>query len=517
MTARGSSFVLAVPLLIFLVVMLAFPVAVLLTQGFSGAALLEVWRSPYMLERLGWTASQAFVSTLLTLALGVPAAVVFSRYAFFGRRALEVVLGLPFVVPVIVAGMGFLALFGARGAVVDLTGTPWLVLMANVFFNYGVVVRAVSSSLETMERDLERVARLEGASSWQVWRFVVLPFAMPAMLSSAALVFLFCFASFGVPLLLGGERYATLEVEIYQSVQRLALNTAGALALLQLGVTLIATVTYANAANAASVAVGFDTRRDEPKGWARGWLMMHAMFALTLTLAPLGAVLWRSVWTNELTLEHYAAVFEASRSVFSSDVPSALLNNLRFVALALLIAVPLGVTHAFAVWKTRSRWLDAVSLLPFMVSATLLGVAYIVAYPSLVSSLWLLIAAYAMSAYPFVTRAVLTGLRTLDTSALEAARVDGAGWLASLRFVVLPLLSSSLRVGTSLAFAVVIGEFSATLVLQRPEWATLTTLIYDRLGRPGQLGEASALASLLLIVTALGFWAFGFTAPRRSS
>jgi thiamine transport system permease protein len=105
---------------------------------------------------------------------------------------------------------------------------------------------------------------------------------------------------------------------------------------------------------------------------------------------------------------------------------------------------------------------------------------------------------------------MLSGLRALDAGALEAARVDGAGFWAVARFVVLPLVSSSLRVGVGFAFAVVLGEFGATLVLQRPEWTTLTTLIYAHLGRPGQLGEASALAVLLLLATALGTLMIGF-------
>ncbi len=507
---RGWRWGLAVPLLVFLTAMLVVPVVALLAQGVTGAALWAVWRDSYFLGRLGWTLLQAIVSVGLTLILGLPAAILFSRYEFPGRRLLEALLGLPFVVPVIVAGMGFLALFGARGALINLSDTPWLVLLANLFYNYGLVVRGVTGSLETMNRDLEAVARLEGANSWEVFRFVTLPFALPAILSSAALVFLYCFASFGVPLLLGGSRYATLEVEIYGSVQRLELSTAGALALLQLTVTLLFTVLYTGFQAQLSLTQEFSPGRVTPRGWARGWLSAHMIFAVSLTLAPLGAVLWRSVsGANGLTLAHYQTIFSPSNNVFSSDLWSALWNNGRFVLLALLLSVPLGVAQAVAVWRTRSKILDAVSLLPLMVSATLLGVAYIAVYGAWAASLWLLVAAYAMSAYPFVTRSTLTGLRALEPAVLEAARVDGAGPAALMRFIVLPLIVSSLRVGVSFAFAVVVGEFGATLVLQRPEWATLTTMIFERLGRPGQLGEASALASILLVVTALGFWGIG--------
>ena len=502
------NYALALPLLLTLGALLVYPLARLL----SNTPLLEVWADPYLLGRLGWTLLQALISSLLTALLGASAGLVFARFEFRGRRILEALLGLPFVVPVIVAGIGFLALFGSRGWVVNLSETAYLMLLANLFYNYGLVAKSVSSAVSNMDRDLEGAARLEGASSFQVLRFVTLPFALPAVISSAGLVFLYCFASFGVPLLLAPPQYATLEVEIYGAVQRLDLGTAGALSLAQLLCAGVATLLYTGAqARVSNLALTGSATRVRSRGLSRVWLALHIVFALTLTLAPLLAVLWRSVQSanGTLTFAHYLALLETGTGVYSSNLALAVFNNLRFAGLALLIAVPLGVTHAFAVWRTRSRLLDALSLLPLMVSATLLGVAYIVTFSAQTSSLWLLIAAYALTAYPFVTRAALTALRALEPNTLEAARVDGAGGWALLRFVTLPIIAPALRVGVAFAFAVVIGEFGATLVLQRPEWATLTTLILAKLARPAGLGEASALSSVLLLLTATGFWLIG--------
>lgn len=512
MKSNPSSYALALPLLLALGALLVYPIALLLTQGLTSAALLEVWTDPYLLGRLGWTLLQALVSSLLTALLGGSAGLVFARFEFRGRRALEALVALPFVVPVIVAGIGFLALFGARGWVVNLSDTPYLMLLANLFYNYGILVRSVSSAVSGMDRDLENAARLEGASSFQVLYFVTLPFALPALISSAGLVFLYCFASFGVPLLLAPPQYATLEVEIYRAVQRLDLSTAGALTLMQLLCIGAATLLYTGVqARASGLTLTGSAARVPARGIQRVWLALHIAFALTLTLAPLAAVMWRSVQsaTGTLTLAHYLALLETGSGVYSSDLGLAVFNNLRFSGLALLIAVPLGVTHAFAVWRTRSKLLDALSLLPLMVSATLLGVAYIVTFSAQTSSLWLLIAAYALISYPFVTRTALTALRALEPGILEAARVDGAGGLALLRLVTLPIIVPALRVGVALAFAVIIGEFGATLILQRPEWATLTTLILAKLARPAGLGQASALSSLLLLLTAAGFWVIG--------
>ncbi len=503
-----SSYALALPLLLALGALLVYPIARLL----SNTPLLEVWTDSYLWGRLGWTLLQALISTGLTALLGGSAGLVFARFEFQGRGILEALLGLPFVVPVIVAGIGFLTLFGSRGWVYNLSDTPYLMLLANLFYNYGIVVRSVSSAVSDMDRDLEGAARLEGASSFQVLRFVTLPFALPALYSSAGLVFLYCFASFGVPLLLAPPQYATLEVEIYAAVQRLDLGTAGALTVAQLVVAGAATLLYTGAQRRASgLALTGSPSRVRSRGLSRVWLALHVIFALTLTLAPLIAVLWRSVQSasGTLTFAYYLALFETGNGIYSSDLGLAVFNNLRFAVLALLIAVPLGVTHAFAVWQTRSRLLDALSLLPLMVSATLLGVAYIVTFSAQTSSLWLLIAAYALTAYPFITRATLTALRALEPGTLEAARVDGAGGWALLRLVTLPIIAPALRVGVAFAFAVIVGEFGATLILQRPEWATLTTLILAKLSRPAGLGAASALSSVLLVLTATGFWLIG--------
>ena len=144
-----------------------------------------------------------------------------------------------------------------------------------------------------------------------------------------------------------------------------------------------------------------------------------------------------------------------------------------------------------------------------MVSPVSLAVGYLLAYPALSATLPLLIAAYTLLALPLVVRSVLPALRALPPRLLEAARSLGAGPLAAHRTVTLPLALPALRGGAALALATVLGEFGATLVLTRPEWATLSTGLYERLGRPGErnLAEACALATVLLLLSAAAFTA----------
>jgi thiamine transport system permease protein len=478
----------------FLVVLVVYPFVALLTRGIDVLVLF----SPYTLERLGITLLQASLSSALIFALALVCGTLLGRYQFYGKTWLEAWLGVPFVVPVLVAGLGFLALFGNRG-LVKLEGTLWLVLAANLFYNLGTAVRLCMNA--PFNPELEQVARLEGASSWQVWRFVSLPTALPAALLGAGLAFLYCFASFAVPLLLGGSAFATLEVEMYQAVQRLELQTASALALLQAGLMLLVGFAITTLERQTAHAAEWSAQKPLAKGSTKIWLGVVVALLLISTALPLLAVLWRSVSSPDgFTLQHFAKVFANPNDVFS-----ALWNNLRFAGMALLVAIPLGMLCANVIWRGW-RWLDTVSLLPLAVSSTVLGVGLIVAYPQLAAQLPLLIGVYALSAFPLIARAMLQGLRQLEPNLLEAASLDGAGVLERWRFVILPLTQASLRGGVGLGFAVVVGEFAATLMLSRPEWTTLSTLIYQRLSRPNQLGEACALAVILLGLTMLGLW-----------
>jgi thiamine transport system permease protein len=117
---------------------------------------------------------------------------------------------------------------------------------------------------------------------------------------------------------------------------------------------------------------------------------------------------------------------------------------------------------------------------------------------------WVLIViAHALIAYPFTTRAVLSGARAMSPRLQEAAATLGAPPRTVFRRVLLPLLMPGLIVGAVFAVAVSLGEFGATLVLHRPEHMTLPVLIFRALSRPGPvfLGQALALATLLMLMT----------------
>ena len=498
-----AGWLLALPSLVFLALLLVLPLGRTLAEG---GIRLEVWREGYFQGRLLWTLGQAGVTAAVAALLGVPLAYLLARYRLPGGGLLLRLSLLPFVTPVLVAVLGLNALLGPHGWLTpylpfSLEHGPALILLGNLFFNLPVMVRLTYGGFSRIAPETLQAARTLGASGGQAALTVGLPLALPGIAAGAILTFLYSALSFGLPLTLGGNEYATLEVEIYRlTVYQLRLGEASALIAGQLLLTLTAGWIYVSLTGRSGATP--TRRKPRATGAALGLALMAVMGLLCFL--PLLAVVARSVWgADGLTLGAWQGLLHDSRAGLQLG------NTLRFGLAALLGATLLGGLHALGASLARSRLLDLFSLLPLMVSPVSLAVGYLLAYPRQAATLPMLLAAYTLLAYPLVTRSLLPALRALPPSLPEAARTLGAAPLQAWRTVTLPLTLPALRGGAALALATVLGEFGATLVLTRPEWATLSVGLYERLGRPGErnLGEACALATVLLALAAGSFWA----------
>lgn len=536
-----ASAALATPALLFLAVFFAWPLVEIARVSFTpgdlsrGATPLTVIRDPAHMNTLAFTAGQATLSTALTLLAGLPVAFAFARYHFAGQRLWRALAIVPFVMPTVVVAAAFGALLGPRGALnalmqavfhldqppIRLQGTLTLILIAHVFYNVAVVIRIVGGFWSAFNPGIEEAAAGLGANRWQTFRYVTLPMALPAIGAAAALIFLFTFTSFGVVLILGGARFATLEVEIYrQTAQLLRLDVATSLAIVQMIVTLL--VSWAGARLEAGASVPMEARpagdiRRRPDTFASRLLVAGSLaLILGLLVLPLVALFVRSLdFEGGHVLRYYAALNENRRNAFFFVPPlTAIGNSLMFALVTAGLAMALGLPLAYAIVRGAAggsrltRLLDVALLLPIGTSAVTLGLGYLVSFDqpplALRTSVVLLPIAHTLIALPFVVRAVLPAIRSFDPRLREAARGLGAGALAVLCYIDLPLLLVPFTAASIFAFTISMGEFGASLLIARPEYPTLPVAIYRFLGQPGALnyGQALAMSSLLMVVTA---------------
>ena len=520
--------------LAFLALFFLLPLARILAVMASSSGTVSL---PSILKPLGFTLWQALLSTLLTLALGLPAAYIFSHFNFPGRRALRLLVTVPFILPTVVVAAGFNALAGPHGWLnlllmrlfqltvppISLLNTLGAILLAHVFYNTSILIRVVGGAWSALDENIRGAARVLGGSPLQVFWKVTLPLLRPSLLAAALLVFLFDFTSFGVILLLGGPGYATLETEIYtQTLSMLNLRMAGILSVIQLACTIGVSVLYAriNARRALALRPGHGVQATRPSGARqRIFVIAGILFLLLFFLTPLLSLVMRSLLAydvasgaSRLTVANYAGLFVNQRgSYFYVPPVRAALNSLGFALLTALLALALGIATAYSqTWSVRLRkWIDALIMLPLGTSAVTLGLGFLITFrkpPLDVASFPLLIPiAHTLVAFPFVLRTVAPVLLSVPRNLKDAAGVLGASPWRVWRHVEAPIISQAAVIGGLYAFAISLGEFGATSFLARPDLPTLPVAIYRYLSLPGETnyGQALAMASILMLLCIL--------------
>lgn len=210
----GSALALGISLTWFSLLVLIPLAAILITAADGGwAAFWETITSPQTASALRLTIGTAVLVTILNAFMGTALAWVLVRDRFWGKRALDVVVDVPFALPTIVTGLVLLALYGPNSPIeLNVANTRAAVFMALAFVTLPFVVRTTQPVLEALERDVEEAAASLGASRLITFRRVILPALVPAITAGAALSFARAIGEYGSLVLLSGNLPNSTEV-----------------------------------------------------------------------------------------------------------------------------------------------------------------------------------------------------------------------------------------------------------------------------------------------------------------
>ncbi len=491
----------------FLGVFVVWPLVAILARNLADVGwrqAFDVVTSDATRSILTFTVGQALASTALTLVLGGLVAHTLASWRFPGRAVLRAFSVVPFVLPTVVVAAAFDSVLP--------TGLG-AVLAAHVFFNLAVVVRVVGGFWATLDRRPLEAARVLGASPWQAFRTVTLPRLAPAVASAGVVVFLFCFTSFGVILILGGPTRATLETEIYRrAVFRGEFDIAAVLAVVQVVAVVVLAARSSWLQRRAAVPDRGAATPPRVRG-ASARLQVAGAVAVVAVVqgVPVASLIARSLRTGDgWGLANYRRLTEPVQ-LLPVTTAEALVTSLRFAVAAAVIAAVLGGLAALAITTggRLGRGLEALALVPLGVSAVTLGFGYLVAFAAfdLRRSLWLVPCAHAVVGFPFVLASLVPARRAIDPRLRAAAATLGASPITVARTVDWPLLRRPLATGAGFAAAISIGEFGATSFLARgASGFTAPLAIFRLLSQPGDLlrGQAMALSVVVgLVVGAL--------------
>ncbi|MCQ3935564.1 MAG: iron ABC transporter permease [Chloroflexi bacterium] len=541
-TVSTTRLLLWVPVVLFLLSFFFFPLFKILALTFNLETFTNLNNLRITYHALLFTFYQAALSTLLTFALGLPAAILFAKFNFRGKSLLRALTAVPFMLPTVVVAAAFNSLFSQRGFFPLLSSflcptdncslltaslpppSPFLlILIAHTFYNTTIVIRIVGNAISRLDPKLEASARVLGADTFHVWKNIILPILRPSIFAAALLVFMFDFTSFGVILLLGGSNFATLEVEIYiRALQLPNLNLAALLSVIQLIFTLIFSILYSRTINQVSTqtAPRFSTARPPKTFREKIFVITVYWLLLTFFLLPLLSLPIRSLTRLEadrgqraevqygFTTDYYQELFiNRQGSLFYVPPVQAALNSLGFAGITVILSLALGYPAAYALAKpTRlERFLDPFLMLPLGASAVMMGLGFILSFGRLIASPFFIPIAHTLIALPFVIRTLQPALASIPERLRQAASTLGASPLRVWQTVDFPILSRATLSAATFAFTVSLGEFGATLLITRPEYPTIPIAISRFLSQPGGLnyGQAMAMATVLMLLTTL--------------
>lgn len=524
---RAGVALLAVIPLAFLVVFFGWPLLALFGRAVAtgdGAGVLELLHRAGAGPLLAFTLAQAAASTVLTLLVAAPITWLVARVRFAGSRLLLVVVTLPFVLPSVVVGMAFRAVFtgplgflpASLGGALDDAGPSLIpILCAHVFLNAAVVVRVVGATWAGLDPRLEQAAQICGATPVRAFVTVTLPRLVPSIAAAAALVFLFCTTSYGVIMVLGNGRVRTVETAIYtEGVGYFRLPEAAALSVLQI-VVVVVTLAVARLLSGVAGTTPGDVRErsaDRPprargRGRAAVWLTL-AWTGLWLVLPLAVLALWsvRPAGPGSWTLAGYRAL---GADVNGITPMSSAIVSVTTASVAAVLAFLLGLNLAVVLTRMRGPLravADTVATVPLGVSAVTLGFGYMLVlthWPSWLANSWLVIAAVqALVVVPLVLRIAVPALERVPGGLRAAAATMGAGPLRVFATVDLPIAGRSLAAAGGFAFILSLGEFGATSFLARVDTTTLPVMIGTALNRPGEVSLATAMACSMVLVIA---------------
>jgi len=466
---------------------------------------------------------QGGLSAVLAVAVGYPAGVFVGRYRWFGRETVRAALLLPFLLPSLVMVLGVLDLFGGSGVVGGpvpavrwfAAGIPGIVAV-NLFYNVPIVVVLTATGCEASSSSLEEtVASLGGSPA----RAYLEAWARPSWVGAACgglLTFVFSALSFAPPILLCGSRCDTVEVRVYELAEVFgAPSSAGVLAFLLVVLFLAPALAYVLLRRRLRPARGWTARARPPPWGAPGTWALGATFAAVVgaELALVLAVVVRSVVPaggGPLGQGWRLLGSATTAAHLGISVEGAVGNTLFFAALAAGVGIVLATASAF-VTSRRPRTATGLGLLLFMpvlFSPVVLAEALATFWKPLLggsANVWVLIVlSQSLLGLPFALQSLEIPLAGLPRAGAEAAETLGASSWAAYVDTELPRVRRGIQTAVLFAFALGLGEFTATNFLVTPRYETLPVAVYD-LTSARLYPAAGAAAALLLLLSLVVF------------
>ena len=526
---------------------------------------------PYYLKVLIVTFRIALGTTILSLILGFPMALMINRARGAMKTVLLVVILTPLLTNVVARTLGLMIVLGRHGPinqVLELLDVPKfnfipseigiVIGLTQVFMPY--MILSINSVLSNIDFSLQEAARDLGSSASQAFWKVIFPLSVPGIIAGSLFVFLLSFSSYVTPRLLGGGQIMVMTMLIYQQATAL-LNWpfAAAAALILLIFTIIIVTSY------TKIAASGDLRQDDSKQIQNEFSRKLSGIKQNINeffysvSASISRFFQRLTLVNNLTLPvgriiNFLTPFFSTTliiliivfiilplplvilSSFSSssmitfppsgystkwytgllDRPEyirSFLLSVRLASLSTVIALTFGTLASLGLSRYNfpgREFIRSIFLSPLMLPAVIVGIAllrFLVEVRQTASFQGLLLAHLVLTT-AYVVRTVSSSLVGFDNSLQDAARDLGASAFHAFRTITLPLIKPGLIVAGIFAFITSFDETTVSIFITGGRTITLPVRIFSQL-EYGLDPTVTAISSLLIVMALIAISIIG--------
>jgi iron(III) transport system permease protein len=459
------------------------------------------------------------------MVLGVPLAVLTTRYLIAGRNLIATVAVLALVSPPFIGAYAWIMMLGRNGFLRQaleqwgietppIYGFFGIILVFGLKF-YPFVFLLTASSLRTINPAVEEAAEGLGAGPWRSFFKVTLPLISPAVSAGVLLTFVLSIADFGTPSIVGGRVrvLATTAFNLFTSEMTGNPGLASATSIVLIVLSMVAIVLQRWSVRRRNVAASM-LRRPVPKrlgpiASAGAHLVCYAI--VLASSVPSLVVIYTSfrktsgpVFQPGFGLDSYARVLR--------QVPHVITNSVVFSLVAVAFITVIGTLVGYILARRETRLagaLDAALIVPYVVPGVVMGLAFAVTFnvPPLevTGTATIIVLMLFIRRLPYAVRSSAAILKQIRASVEEAAISLGASPVRAFARVTLPLMLPGVVAGVLMSFITAINELSGTLILYVGRTMTMPVRIYLSV-LDGEFGTAAALSTILLVTSGVAVY-----------
>jgi len=534
---------------LFLIVFVFYPLTRIFYDAFTDEAgrftlvnFHEFFTDHYYLRSLWKSLVLGAAAVATTSVVGIAVAYLLVRYEFPYRGTFSYLTMLPMILPPLVGVLGFVFILGRAGTL-NILLEEWFGLQHPVNFMYGMhgvllvetvhlfpmMTLSILDALARVDPNLEEAAAGMGAKGWRRFWDVTLPLTTPGYISGALLVFIWTFADFITPLVLGvqdllaPQAYLNIVQFVDRRIFRMGIVISALLVLLAIFFVLAARQ-YVAIKDYSSLSYSkVERRRLGPV--ARWGAVAFLSFLMVVSLVPQVGVILAAVgrgWALTAIPEHYTLEFFRQVSV---ETPKFIVNSALYCAIAVAMCLVIGVPMAWIMGRTRAPGrgaMDALTTLMLAIPGTAVGIAYVRAFnfplPWIdlpLTGLWVIMPlVLAVRRLPYTVRGSYSSLLLVHPSMEEAAESVGATRLRTFRDITVPLVWKGIFVGALFSFITSIQEASASIFLTLGGREMIPYGIFS-FYIAGSQSQAAALGVILIALCAASLFAVNRIAGTR--